>query len=218
MSGMFRVLLAVCDATGATGPVMINYTKHFVFCSLLVLSLSSNSVSARNSHHHSAQEGQNAPLAESLTLTRADVTVAFSPNGEAAAVVVNAINGANKQVLVQAYGFTSEPIIKALGDAKARGVDVEAILDKTNESKRYSGATYLRNHDIAVWIDSSVAIAHNKVMVIDGDSVITGSFNFTKAAQEKNAENVLLIRHAPALAKEYSKNWMWRRGLSHKYN
>lgn len=198
--------------------MVMNKNKHFILFTLLALTLSSSPVSARNSHHHSAKEGQNAPPAESLTLTRAEVTVAFSPNGEAAAVVVNAINGAAKQVLVQAYGFTSEPIIKALGDAKARGVDVEAILDKTNESKRYNGASYLRNHDISVWIDSTVAIAHNKVMVIDGDSVITGSFNFTKAAQEKNAENVLFIRHAPALAKKYSKNWMWRKGLSHKYN
>jgi phosphatidylserine/phosphatidylglycerophosphate/cardiolipin synthase-like enzyme len=113
------------------------------------------------------------------------VTVAFSPNGDATDLVVKAINGAHKQVLVQAYSFTSLPIIKALGDAKARGIDVEAILDKTNESQHYNGARYLSNQNIPVWIDDSVAIAHNKVNVIDGDSVITGSFTFTQAAQEK---------------------------------
>ena len=48
-------------------------------------------------------------------------------------------------------------------------------------------------------IDANHAIAHNKVIVIDGEIVLTGSFNFTKAAQEKNAENLLIIRD-PALA------------------
>lgn len=172
---------------------------------------------AKHSHHGTTSGGQHAPPAETLSLTGAEATVAFSPNGDATNVAVQAINGAKKQVLIQAYGFTSAPIINALGDAKARGVDVEAILDKTNESKRYSGATYLSYHNIPVWIDNTVAIAHNKVMVIDGDSVITGSFNFTQAAQQKNAENILFLEHVPALAKLYIKDWMWRKDLSHAY-
>jgi len=173
---------------------------------------------ANHSHHGAASGGQHAAPVETLSLTGAEATVAFSPNGDATQVVVKAINAAKKQVLVQAYGFSSAPIIQALGAAKARGVDVEAILDRTNKSPRYTGATYLANHHIPVWIDDTVAIAHNKVMIIDGDSVITGSFNFTKAAQEKNAENVLFIEHAPSLAKIYTKDWMWRKGLSHGYN
>ena len=55
-------------------------------------------------------------------------------------------------------------------------------------------------------IDANHAIAHNKVIVIDGETVITGSFNFTKAAQEKNAENLLIIR-GQALAAQYTQNW-----------
>ena len=56
-------------------------------------------------------------------------------------------------------------------------------------------------------IDSAHAIAHNKVMIIDGETVITGSFNFTKAAEDKNAENLLVIRDKP-LAEKYTKNWL----------
>lgn len=192
-------------------------TTPVVLFTLLALGLSGHSAWAKDGHHGSASAGEHAALADTLSLTGSKATVAFSPNGEATDVVVNAINVAKKQVLVQAYGFTSAPIIKALGDAKARGVDVEAILDKSNESKRYTGASYLSNHNIPVWIDDSVAIAHNKVMVIDGDSVITGSFNFTQAAQKSNAENVLFIAHAPALAKDYLNNWLWRKSLSHAY-
>ena len=59
---------------------------------------------------------------------------------------------------------------------------------------------------MSVKIDSEHAIAHNKVMVIDGETVITGSFNFTKAAEENNAENLLVIRDR-TLAERYTKNW-----------
>ncbi len=144
-------------------------------------------------------------------------TVAFSPNGDGTKVIVRAIDLARRQILVQAYGFTSAPIIQALGQARARGVDVAVLLDKSNETGRYSGATYLINHQIPVWIDSSVRIAHNKVMVIDGMTVVTGSFNFTKAAQRDNAENVLILWNAPALAAAYLRDWQWRKSLSHGF-
>jgi phosphatidylserine/phosphatidylglycerophosphate/cardiolipin synthase-like enzyme len=69
-----------------------------------------------------------------------------------------------------------------------------------------------RNAGIAVWVDTRVAIAHNKVMVVDGVTVITGSFNFTAAAQNRNAENLLVIRD-PALAARSRENWQRRRGV-----
>jgi phosphatidylserine/phosphatidylglycerophosphate/cardiolipin synthase-like enzyme len=67
-------------------------------------------------------------------------------------------------------------------------------------------ATYLTNAGVSVWLDTQVAIAHCKVMVIDGAKVITGSFNFTAAAQNHNAENLLVLED-PALAAEYLRNW-----------
>jgi phosphatidylserine/phosphatidylglycerophosphate/cardiolipin synthase-like enzyme len=60
------------------------------------------------------------------------------------------------------------------------------------------------------------AIAHNKIIVIDGETVLTGSFNFTKAAQEKNAENLLMIRD-PTLAAQYTTNWEVHRQHSQPY-
>ena len=118
---------------------------------------------------------------------------------------------------MQAYGFTSAPIIQALAQAKERGVAVEVILDRSNERRRYTGATYLVNHGIQPLIDDKVAIAHNKVLVIDERNVITGSFNFTKAAQFRNAENVLMISDDARLAQAYAENWNRRREVSHPY-
>ena len=81
-----------------------------------------------------------------------------------------------------------------------------AILDKSQKTEKYSEADFLVNMGIPVQIDAKHAIAHNKIMVIDGQTVITGSFNFTKAAEENNAENLLVIR-SPELAAKYTANW-----------
>jgi phosphatidylserine/phosphatidylglycerophosphate/cardiolipin synthase-like enzyme len=116
------------------------------------------------------------------------------------------LNRARSTILVQAYTFTSAPIAKALLNAHKRGVKVEVILDKSQRTDRYSSATFFYNSGIPVKIDAQHAIAHNKVMVIDGETVITGSFNFTRAAEENNAENLLII-HDEKLALLYTKNW-----------
>ena len=121
--------------------------------------------------------------------------------------IVSSLNGAQKSVLVLAYSFTSAPIAKALVDAKKRGVDVLVVLDRSQKSEKYTSATFLANEGVPTFIDSAHAIAHNKVMVIDKSTVITGSFNFTKAAEEKNAENLLVINRAPELAQTYTANW-----------
>lgn len=111
----------------------------------------------------------------------------------------------------------SAPIAKALLRAHERGVkEEEIILDKNQRTKRYSSATFLANQKIPVYIDGQHGIAHNKVMIIDRKIVITGSFNFTRAAEERNAENLLVIR-SEDLAKAYLDNWQRRREHSEEY-
>jgi phosphatidylserine/phosphatidylglycerophosphate/cardiolipin synthase-like enzyme len=108
--------------------------------------------------------------------------------------------------LVQAYSFTSAPIAKALVDAHKRGVKVEMILDKSQRSEKYSSADFVIHAGIPTKIDAQHAIAHNKTIIVDGAVVVTGSFNFTKAAESNNAENLLVIRDK-ALAEKYTANW-----------
>lgn len=115
------------------------------------------------------------------------------------------ITKAQMSVLVHAYSFTAQPIAKALVEAHKRGVKIQVILDKSQKSERYTSATFLANAGIPTFIDAAHAIAHNKVMILDGNTVITGSYNFTKAAEEKNAENLLIVR-SPELAKIYTSN------------
>ena len=134
------------------------------------------------------------------------VQVYFSPNGGATDAVVDTLEHATNSVLVQAYSFTSAPIAKTLVDAHRRGVKVLVILDHSQRIEKYSEADFLRNSSIPTLIDAQHPIAHNKIIIIDGYLVLTGSFNFTRAAEEHNAENILVIND-PILAKQYIANW-----------
>ena len=148
--------------------------------------------------------------------TAADIKVYFSPDGGCTEAVVDNLNKATNTVLVQAYSFTSAPIAKALVNAEKRGVKIQVILDKSQRREKYTEADFLLHAGVPTWIDAKHAIAHNKIMVIDSHTVLTGSFNFTKAAEVNNAENLLVIDDV-ALAKKYTDNWQKHLAHSEKY-
>lgn len=144
--------------------------------------------------------------AESLTLNNTPVEVLFSPKGGALDAVVREVGKAKSSILVQAYSFNNAAIAKALAEAKKRGLAVAVILDKSQRAEKANVAAFLKNEGVPVMIDGAHAAAHNKVMVIDAETVITGSFNFTRGAEESNAENLLVIR-SKEMAKVYSQEW-----------
>lgn len=139
--------------------------------------------------------------------TTASVQAFFSPHGGAQDAIIREIDGAKEWIRLQAYSYTSVPISEALLRANKRGVKIKAILDKSNQTATYTGATFLQNAGIAVLIDGKHAIAHSKIMLIDGATVITGSFNFTKAAEESNAENLLVLKNCPDLVNAYANSF-----------
>jgi len=144
------------------------------------------------------------------------VQVYFSPLGGAEQAVVAAIDRAAKEILVQAYTSTNKDIIAALGRVARAGVALRLILDKSCASE-HGGSQAKAAHSIGpTFIDAEQAIAHNKVMVIDGVRVITGSFNFTNAAEDKNAEN-LLILGSQELAEANRDNWRAHQAHSEAY-
>jgi phosphatidylserine/phosphatidylglycerophosphate/cardiolipin synthase-like enzyme len=146
-----------------------------------------------------------------------EIRVYFAPPGGCTDAIVNALNKAQKVVLVQAYTFSSKPIAGALVAAEKRGVKVEAILDKSQRKDRFTEATTLSRAGIRTLVDAQHTIAHNKVMIIDNETVITGSFNFSKNSEENNAENLLVIRDH-ALAGAYTKNWQDHEKHSESYD
>jgi phosphatidylserine/phosphatidylglycerophosphate/cardiolipin synthase-like enzyme len=103
-------------------------------------------------------------LAPAALAQQAISQVCFTPGGACTDLVVGEIGSAQKQILIQAYSFTSVPILAGLKAAHARGVDVEVIVDKSSarvskSGRRYRAATYLTSAGIPVWVDTTVAIA-----------------------------------------------------------
>lgn len=141
--------------------------------------------------------------------------VCFTPPSGCGSLIAQEIVKAKKSIFVQAYGLTSNGIIYQLRAAHARGVKVRVLLDGGNLSNNDSIYRELKNYGIDVGIDKMPGIAHNKVMIIDKRKIITGSFNFTTAADTRNAENVVLIDDADIAAK-YLDNWYERRAQSDK--
>lgn len=154
------------------------------------------------------RQGRDCPFSLGSPASRDvnSITVYFSPNGGCTEAICTEIRNAKIAILVQAYSFTSKEIVADLVAARARGTRVAVIIDRAASSDKYCLANDLLAGGCEVFIDGRHAIAHNKVMVIDSTVVLTGSFNFTAAAEKRNAENVLVIRNA-GLAASYEANW-----------
>ncbi|MFZ1891977.1 MAG: phospholipase D-like domain-containing protein [Formosimonas sp.] len=142
----------------------------------------------------------------------------FSPEDDVQSEIVHVLGRAKKTIHVQAYLLTNNVITNALIAAHQRGVKVRVLLDNQLAfTAAGSDVGALQASGIVVKLETAYDNAHNKVMLIDvgepSSVLITGSYNFTVAAQRKNAENILFIRQAPNLLKQYLSNW-----LSHEKN
>ena len=151
-----------------------------------------------------------------VTTAAGTIEYAFTPGDDAAGLVVRTIDAARSQILVQAFSFTHRNIANALIRAHRRGVDVQVIADREQSDSMESAAMQsLVDAGLPVFMDAEHAAAHNKVIVIDQDSaqpaLVTGSFNFTFAAQNRNAENVLVLRGNPDLTRAFFANWQRHR-------
>lgn len=144
-------------------------------------------------------------VAQSLPV-EASYEVGFSPGGSSLAVVMDGIRSARVSILVASYSFTSKPIASALLEAERRGVKVMVVADE-KANRHYSAVTFLANQGVQVRLNGLYAIHHHKFMVIDGETLETGSFNYTESAVKRNAENVLLLRHVRPLAEVYIAEW-----------
>lgn len=137
----------------------------------------------------------------------AQFDIGFSPKMNALETVLKGIEGAKQQILVASYSFTSKPIAVALLNAQKRGVRVFVVADRKENTKQYSAAQFLANQGVQVKLNGNYPIHHHKFMVIDGQHVELGSFNYSAAAADKNAENVLLLWNVKPIADTYSHEW-----------
>jgi len=162
--------------------------------------------------------GVNA-VADSLPATGArfaatgSIETAFTPGDRIDNLIIAAIAAAKREVLVNAYSFTQRRISGALVAARKRGVSVQVIADSQQAATLPQNVlAELVKGGVDVWLDSNYQAAHNKVVIVDADTAnattITGSYNFTVAAQWHNAENIVILRDNREVARAYRDNWL----------
>ncbi len=135
--------------------------------------------------------------------------VYFSPRGGCENVILNWIKNANKSIHVLIYSFTSDPIGEELINAYKRGIDVRVVFER-NQIGRGSEYRRLKEAGIPVRNDTNPKLMHNKVMIIDGEIVFTGSYNWSMNAEKYNNENLIVIRSkriAEIFEREFEKIW-----------
>jgi phosphatidylserine/phosphatidylglycerophosphate/cardiolipin synthase-like enzyme len=140
------------------------------------------------------------------------VEIAFTPGDAVDNLIIAAIDRAQTEVLVHAYTFTHRRIAQALINARRRGIAVAVLADREQaRAVPQNVLAQLASGGVEVWLDGNFVAAHNKVIVIDAGlpraTTITGSYNFTLAAQRSNAENIVVLHDNEPVARAYRDNW-----------
>ena len=151
------------------------------------------------------------------------VEILFTPGDPVDRRIIAAIDDARHDVHVLAYSFTHPGIAKALIAARGRGVEVQVVADAHQATALpHTMLPDLRRRGIAVWLAAGFGSAHNKVVIVDagmpGATTVTGSFNFTRAAQSHNAENVVIFHHNRDVAKVYERYFERRRASARRWD
>ena len=137
--------------------------------------------------------------------------VCFSRTMDCSSLIRYWISRANESVHVMVYGFTLDDLSEALIEAEGRGVEVKVVIER--ESAYWSGSEYERllSAGVDVRLDGNPHTMHHKVVVIDGKIVITGSYNWTWSAENKNDENIVILMDeglAGSYEKEFQRVWL----------
>lgn len=130
----------------------------------------------------------------------------FSPSGGARDALLRVLNRARREVLVQAYSFPDETLLNALVEAKKRGATVEVILDPHHEKVRTDDFHFLLAQGIDPLLDVE-AKANPQVVLVDGNVLVTGSYDYTPQAEGEYSQHLLIHRGHPDLARQFRDNF-----------
>jgi phosphatidylserine/phosphatidylglycerophosphate/cardiolipin synthase-like enzyme len=141
-----------------------------------------------------------------------NIQVYFSPNGGCEQAVVDQVRQAAHTIDIAMYFLSSREIARALVRARQNNVQVRIVLDQGQEIESSSKSSYLVKHGFDVRYHMGFGLMHNKFAIIDGKALITGSFNWTRTAQERNEENLLVITDDDSLIRQYEQRfeYLWK--------
>ena len=130
----------------------------------------------------------------------------FCPEDSCKEQIIETLNKAQKSIYFMTFSFTDYDIATLLIKKRNEGIKIKGIMEKKRINMKYNQYKYLKNNKIDVIPDTNPSTMHHKVFIIDDSIVITGSYNPTKAANEKNDENILII-HDKIVAEKYLKEF-----------
>jgi phosphatidylserine/phosphatidylglycerophosphate/cardiolipin synthase-like enzyme len=130
----------------------------------------------------------------------------FSPTDRTSREVIREIEKAKESVYFLAFSFTSDPIADAMVERHWAGVEIKGVFETRNAKGQGSELKRFKDLGLKVLEDGNCYTMHHKVIIIDDDTVIAGSYNFSKRAEETNDENLLIIR-SKAVARQYTEEF-----------
>ncbi len=130
----------------------------------------------------------------------------FCPEDNCEKKVLEELEKAEENIYFMVFTFTSENIGNKLVEKHEKGIEIKGVFEKFSANTQYSEYKKLNENNINVKTDKNPDIMHHKVFIIDNKTVITGSYNPTKSANEKNDENILII-HDENISKEFLKEF-----------
>lgn len=148
----------------------------------------------------------------------AEIRIFFSPRGGIAEEIIKQIDNAESYVDIAMYSFTYGPTAEAIIRAKNRGVTIRILMDKGRSQKKSSKHKFLLDNKIVIIQDRRSGIMHNKIAIIDGRILFTGSYNWSKAAEETNQENLLEFIDEKEIIKVYQErfDYLWEYNSENK--
>ena len=102
-----------------------------------------------------------------------------------------------------AFSFTHDTLGEAMCERFESGIDVQGIFEKRQADGRYSEHKAMQHAGLRIILDENRGAMHHKVIVVDGETVVTGSYNFSKNAETRNNENFLIIKGNREIAAAY---------------
>lgn len=118
----------------------------------------------------------------------------FSTHDHIADHVIAKLKDAKKSIHFLAFSFTHKGIGQAMLSKASAGVEVQGVFEKSQAISNYSEYSTFRNSGLAVYLDANPRNMHHKVIIIDGETTVAGSFNFSDGADKSNDENVVIVR------------------------
>lgn len=142
------------------------------------------------------------------------IETCFAPEDGVEARLVVLINQAEESIYLLTYSFTSDALAEALLVAHERGVEIRGVIDKAQAANAGGEFENLTTNGVDIRLDGEGGSMHHKVMIIDGEVVVTGSYNFSANAERRNDENLLVIHDAESASKYLEEFWrLWELAL-----